>query len=168
MRTGQDFKSAQLVPVRGAATYVEYVERQTKNRQCNEGKPKRSRKYNNKIWKTDGGDRDPYRDFVEYIDHRPKGENVPTNLTPIDSPTSNIWYKSCPIGVNTLSSMMKKIANKAGLIGKYTNSCGRKTAIQLLIDEFHPVEISDLTGHANPESITSYSHNPLEKQRSNV
>ena len=28
-----------------------------------------------------------------------------------------------------------------------------------------PLEISELTGHANPESITSYSHNPLEKQR---
>ena len=28
-----------------------------------------------------------------------------------------------------------------------------------------PLEISKLTGHANPESIASYSHNPLEKQR---
>ncbi|KAJ7369460.1 hypothetical protein OS493_038782 [Desmophyllum pertusum] len=28
-----------------------------------------------------------------------------------------------------------------------------------------PLEISELTGHANPESISSYSHNPLDKQR---
>ena len=28
-----------------------------------------------------------------------------------------------------------------------------------------PLEISKLTGHANPDSIASYSHNPLEKQR---
>ena len=147
--------------------YIEYTERQTKNRQGDEGKAKRARKYNNKLWKTDGGERDPYRAFMEYVSHRPKGDDVPNNfyLTPIDNTTSDVWYKSIPIGVNTLSKMMKQIADKAGLKGKFTNSSGRKTTVQLLRDEFHPLEISELTGHANPESITSYSHNPLEKQR---
>ncbi|KAK3731884.1 hypothetical protein QZH41_000659 [Actinostola sp. cb2023] len=147
--------------------YIEYTERQTKNRQGDEGKAKRARKYNNKLWKTDGGERDPYRAFMEYVSHRPKGDDVPNNfyLTPIDNTTSGVWYKSIPIGVNTLSKMMKQIADKAGLKGKFTNSSGRKTTVQLLRDEFHPLEISELTGHANPESITSYSHNPLEKQR---
>ena len=147
--------------------YVEYVERQTKNRQGNEAKAKRARKYNNKIWRKDGGERDPYRAFLGYVNHLPKGEDVPNNfyLTPIDAPLTSTWYKSSPIGVNTLSKMMKKIAEKAGLDGKFTNSSGRKTAIQLLREEFHPVEISELTGHANAESIKSYSHNPLEKQR---
>lgn len=51
------------------------------------------------------------------------------------------------------------------LDGKFTNSSGRKTVIQALSDDFDPVEISELTGHSNPESISSYSHNPLEKQR---
>ena len=32
--------------------------------------------YSNKIWKTDGGERDPYRAFIEYVAHRAKGENV--------------------------------------------------------------------------------------------
>ena len=61
--------------------------------------------------------------------------------------------------------MMVKISKSAELEGKYTNSSGRKTVIQALRDEFDPLEISELTGHANPESISSYSHNPMEKQR---
>ena len=60
---------------------------------------------------------------------------------------------------------MQEIASMASLDGKFTNSSGRKTVIQSLRDEFNPLEISELTGHADPGSITSYSHNPLEKQR---
>ncbi|KAK3736976.1 hypothetical protein QZH41_004686 [Actinostola sp. cb2023] len=151
--------------------YVEYTERQTKNRQGDDGAArKRARKYNNKIWRTDGGERDPYRAFVEYASHRPQGENVPPNffLAPIgDKKPSegDVWFKASPVGRNTLAKQMKIIATTAGLDGKYSNSSGRKTVIQSLRDDFHPLEICELTGHANPESISSYSHNPLEKQR---
>ena len=38
--------------------YVEYKERETKNRQGDEGNAKKlAWKYDNKIWKTDGGER---------------------------------------------------------------------------------------------------------------
>ena len=127
--------------------YVEYKERQTKNRQGDEGSSrKRTRKYNTKIW---------------------KGDKVPGNffLTPVDGPTTNVWYKAVPMGRNTLAKQMKTIASIASLDGKFTNSSGRKTVIQSLREDFHPLEISELTGHANPDSISSYSHNPLEKQR---
>ena len=60
---------------------------------------------------------------------------------------------------------MQKIAFIACLDGKFTNSSGRKTVIQSLRDEFNPLEISELTGHADPNSIANYSHNPAEKQR---
>ena len=60
---------------------------------------------------------------------------------------------------------MQSIASIASLDGKFTNSSGRKTVIQAPRDDVDPLEISELTGHANPESISSYSHNPLEKQR---
>ena len=60
---------------------------------------------------------------------------------------------------------MQSIASIASLDGKFTNSSGRKTVIQALRDDFDPLEISELTGHANPLSISSYSHNPLEKER---
>ena len=60
---------------------------------------------------------------------------------------------------------MQNIASIASLDGKFWNSSGRKTVIQALGYDFDPLEISKLTGHANPESISSYSHNLLEKQR---
>jgi hypothetical protein len=118
--------------------YIEYQERQTKNRQGDEGSGrKRARKYNNKIWRTDGGERDPYRAFVEYVDHRPKGDKVSSNfyLSPVDNPKSKVWFKMTPIGKNTLAKQMKIIASIASLDGKFTNSSGRKTVIQNLRDD---------------------------------
>lgn len=168
MRGFKEQHDCQLSDFTMTEQYVEYTERQTKNRQGGEGSArKRARKYNNKIWKTDGGERDPFRAFVEYVGHRPKGDNVPGNffLTPVKNPTSSVWYKTIPVGQNTLGKQMKSIASIASLDGKFTNSSGRKTVIQTLRDDFDPLEISELTGHANPESISSYSHNPLDKQR---
>ena len=49
---------------------------------------------------------------------------------------------------------------------KHGNELDLNSVRQLSIcDGFDPPEISELTGHANPESISSYSHNPLDKQR---
>ena len=54
--------------------YIEYKERQMKNRQGDERTvTKRVRKYNNKIWRTDGGERDLHRAFIKYVGHCPKG-----------------------------------------------------------------------------------------------
>lgn len=168
MRATQEHHDCQLDDFTVTDQYIEYTERQTKNRQGNESSAaKRARKYNNKIWKTDGGERDPYRAFVEYVGHRPKEGDVSTSfyLSPVDNPTSNIWFKTTPVGRNTLAKLMKKIAESASLEGKITNSTGRKTVIQRLRGKFDPLEISELTGHADPGSISSYSHNPKAQQR---
>jgi len=168
MRGFQEQRDCQLEDFLIKDTYIEYNERQTKNRQGDEeSSNKRARKYNNKIWKTDGGERDPYQAFIEYLNRRPKGDNVPSCffLSPVVNPKTNIWYKKSPVGVNALRKMMATIKSTAGIQGKFTNSSGRKTAIQSLRGEFSPLEIAELTGHANSDSISSYSHNPLEKQR---
>ena len=62
-----------------------------------------------------------------------------------------MWYKAVPVGRNTLAKQMKTIASIASLDRKFTNSSGRKTVIQSLREDFHPFEISELTGHANPD-----------------
>ena len=168
MRGVKEQHDCQLSDFTVTEQYIEYKERQTKNRQGDEPTAtKRARKYNNKIWRTDGGELDPHRAFIEYVGHRPKGDNVPGSLflSPVHNPKSNVWYKTVPIGINTLAKEMQIIASIASLDGKFTNSSGRKTVIQSLRDDFDPLEISELTGHANPEPISSYSHNPLEKQR---
>ena len=59
---------------------------------------------------------------------------------------------------------MHSIAYIASLEGNFTNSNGPKKVIQALCGDFDPMEISKLTGNTNPESIYSYSHNPLEKE----
>ena len=57
-----------------------------------------------------------------------------------------------PIGRNTLAKQMHSVASIAFLDGKFTNSSGSKTVIQTLRDNFDPMEILELTGHATPES----------------
>ena len=96
-----------------------------------------------------------------------KGESVPENffLTPLTKPTSSSWYKAVPVGRNTLVKMMQKIASIACLDGKFTNYTDRKTVIQSLREEINPLEISELLGHADTNSIANYIHNPAEKQR---
>ena len=46
------------------------------------------------------------------------------------------------------------------------NSSGGKTAIQTLREEFHPLEISELTGYANLKSISNYSHSHKKRRMS--
>ena len=79
-------------------------------------------------------------------EQRPKGGNVPGHFypSPADSPKFNIWYKVVPIGRNTLGKQMQSIASIDPLDCKFTNSSGRKTIIQVLRDDFDPLEISYL------------------------
>ena len=150
--------------------YIEDKERQTKNRHGdNPTATKRVRNYNNKIWRTVGGERDPHRAFIEYVGHRPKGGNVPGNFypSPVDSPKFNIWYKVVPIGRSTLGKQMQSIASippltansQIRVVAKQSSKCS------VMISTHWRSHISELPGHANPESISSYSLNLLEKQR---
>ena len=62
--------------------------------------------------------RDPYLALKKYLSHRPEGIDE-FYLQPIDNPKEDIWYKKLPLKRDGL-------ANK----GNFTNSSGRKTAIQ--------------------------------------
>ena len=99
-----------------------------------------------KIWKTNRGEQDPYGAFNEYVAHRPIGENVPEKFSSFHwrSQLQAVGIK-VPVVRNTLAKMMQKIASMAALDGKFTNSSGRKTVVQSLRDEFHSLEISELT-----------------------
>ena len=163
MRGFNEQPDSQLSDFTVTEQYIKYKEQQAKNRLGEElTATKRARKYNNKIWRMDGGERDPHRAFIEHVGHCPKGDNVPGNfyLSQVDSPKSYVWYKMVPTGRNTLAKQMQSIAFIASMDSKFTYSSGRKTVIQALCDDFNPLEISELTGHANPESISSYSHKP--------
>ena len=50
-------------------------------------------------------------------------------LTPNDRYTSKVWYTRSRVGLKTISGMMKKMAEEAGVDGKVTNKTGIHTSI---------------------------------------
>ena len=65
------------------------------------------------------------------------------------------WFKANAMGVNKLNSLMKTMAEKAGLDNSHlTNHSGRKQMIQTLNDkDIPPSHIIQLSGHKNVQSI---------------
>ena len=63
MRGFKEQHDCQLSDFTVTEQYIEYKERQTKNRQGDE--PTVTKRARNKIWRTDGGERDPHRAFIE-------------------------------------------------------------------------------------------------------
>ena len=78
------------------------------------------------------------------------------------------WFQANAMGVNKLNSLMKTMAEKAGLGNSHlTNHSGRKQMIQTLNDkDIPPSHIMQLSGHKNVQSIKNYSHVSQEQQKS--
>ena len=166
MRGRQEHLNCKVQDFKDQGNYYEYTERSTKTRTGETDDPKARRKYNNKIFRGNGDERDAYVALKKYLSHRPEGIDE-FYLQPIDSPKENIWYKKLPMKRDGLANIMKRMAEKAEIKneGNFTNTSGRKTAIQSLRGHFDPLAISELTGHANPSSIQSYSHNSIQTQK---
>ena len=83
--------------------------------------------------------------------------------------SSKPWFKATPMGVNKLNSLMKTMAQKAGLNAEnLTNHSGRKRMIQKLNDqEVPPTHIMQISGHKNVQSLNNYS-SLSEKQQRNI
>ena len=78
------------------------------------------------------------------------------------------WFKKAPVGVNKLNTLMKTMAQKAGLGPNFKNRSGRKTMIQTLVNnDVPPTDIMQLSGHKNVQSITRYS-TVSQKQQLNM
>ncbi|KAK3742999.1 hypothetical protein QZH41_007228 [Actinostola sp. cb2023] len=168
MRGRDEQLNCKLHDFKDKGNYFEYTERSTKTRTGETDDLKAKRKYNNKIFKGSGDERDPYLALESYLRHRPEGPGVDAfYLQPIDNPKGTIWYKTLALKRDGLGNIMKRMAETAGIQheGNFTNTSGRKTAIQSLRGHFDPLAISELTGHANPNSIQSYSHNSMNTQR---
>ena len=100
-----------------------------------------------KMFAVVGSERDPVRAYDLYASKRP--DNLKTPDSPFYLAISHTrkavntkpWFKSAPIGVNKIKSLMKTMADleKAGLDAKnLTNHSGRKRMIQKLNDEGVP------------------------------
>ena len=73
----------------------------------------------------------------------------------VKSGSGKPWFKKAPVGVK-LNTLMKTMAQKAGLGSNFKNYSGRKTMIQTLVNnDVPPTDIMQLSGHKNVQSITS-------------
>ena len=123
--------------------------------------------------------RDPVRVYKFYASKRP--ESMKTDDSPFYLALNNIqpsslsakpWYKVQPIGVNKLNSLLKDMVNEArlGLENKrLTNHSARKHLVQKLNDnEIPPIQIMQITGHRNVNSVNNYSSLSDKQKEKNI
>ena len=147
--------------------YLEYsTERQTKTRSGENPLNRRSvkpRMYENSAVENE---RNPVAAYKLYALKRPQ-ETCQTDspfylsINHLSSEKMSLpetkWFKSQPMGVNKLNSIMKECALKAGLTGdkRITNHSARKTLVQK--HDIPPNQIIQVTGHKNLMSVNNYS-----------
>jgi len=79
--------------------------------------------------------------------------------------SSKPWFKKSAVGQNKLNSLMRKMAEKAGLGPNVKNHSGRKTMIQASTNnDILATDIIQLSGHKNLQSVTNYSVVPEKQQ----
>ena len=110
--------------------YLEFNERTTKTRQGLGD----SRSFNPKMW---GNYRMPERCplylYSEYARHRPYDMREPEapfylGINHKRGPTASCWYQRQAMGKNTLGTIVKETAERAGIRGKFTNHSTRRTS----------------------------------------
>ena len=149
------------------------IKRQTKTRTGAD--PKDTRAVNPNMFAVEGNERDPVRAYDLYASKRPDDMKTLDNpfYLAINHTTKAVntkpWFKSAPMGVNNLNSLMKAMAEKAGLDAQnFTNLSRRKRMIQKLHDQGVPLtHIIQISGHKNIQSLASYS-TLSERQQRNI
>ena len=141
--------------------YISWNERETKTRHGDENQG--SRAFTPKMWPdTQNQEKCPIVAFMKYESQRP------TEMLNADSPfflginymhgKSGKWYKSVPMGKNNIGGIMKKIAKKGNLKGKFTNHSLRRTCCTTLVRSgISLAVIAQLTGHRNLSSLLRYT-----------
>ena len=150
--------------------YLQFRERLSKTRQGNSG----ARAFAPKAFANkENPSRCPIEAYKLYKSHRPPnytdGESpfyVAINNTWLPNTTYS-WYKNAPMGQKTLSSVMKVMAEKAGLEHKkLSNHSVRRTMCTTLLQQgVAPNIIAQLSGHKNIGSLQHYSVASTEQQK---
>ena len=148
-------------------TYLQFTERTTKTRT---GDTNHYRQFAPKIFEnTQVPNQCPVNAFQIYSVHRPasmKSPQSPFFLGSIKNPTTEVWYKTQAMGINHLTSMLKRMCTAAKITGKFTNHSIRRTTCSRLLDAgIHPNDVAQLTGHKNTQSLNSYATTRINKQR---
>ena len=76
------------------------------------------------------------------------------------------WFKAEPMGKNTMTQMMPRISEKAGLSQRYTCHCVRATTITTLFQSGVPAEqIVAITKHKDTKSLKPYISGLMDAQK---
>ena len=85
-------------------------------------------------------------------------------LTPISKPKENVWYKTIPIGINTLRSTVSKLCQKGSIDGYKTKQSLRVTAATRLFHESVDEQlIMERTGHRSIDGVRTYKRTSSEQ-----
>jgi len=144
--------------------FLEFNERATKTRT---GSSKNDANQNQKAYENPTNpERCPVELYLKYAALRPKEACTPQSpfylacSTLPGTPKPGLkWYKNCPLGINTIGKLMKKMAAAADLTGKnISGTTARKTLLQKLNDSgLPPTHIMEKSGHQNMQSVNNYS-----------
>ena len=91
-------------------------------------------------------------------------------LTPLRRPRPDCWYSRQPIGHNTLSTVVRRMCNAAGISGHSTNHSLLATAATRLFHKGIDEQlIMHVTGHRSTSGVRCYKHiSGDQKQRLSV
>ena len=79
---------------------------------------------------------------------------------------SGVWYKKCPVGINTIGSKMSDLSKRAELSVVYTNHCLRATSATVLSHSgAEGREIIAFTGHKQESSLRPYVAGPSDSRK---
>ena len=115
--------------------YLEFNKRETKTtRSGNDPRDVRA------IFAVPNNEKCPVKAYKVYAEKRPaemKTDDAPFYLAVnnVKSGSGKPWFKKAPVGVNKLNSLMKAMAQKAGLGPNFKIHSGRKTMIQTLVNK---------------------------------
>jgi hypothetical protein len=70
--------------------------------------------------------------------------------------TSSVWYDNTRVGINTLSTFMKKLSELAVLSKIYTNHTPRATCITILGTQFQDTDVASHSGHKSLSAMAAY------------
>lgn len=132
--------------------YLEYVERCSKNKDHGIKNSKKEPKVTAIYPNTDNKNRCVINLYKTYVSHRPESNERPSclafYLTPYQSPKTKCWYKSSPMGVNTISGALKRLTSMANDGKTYSNTSLRRTAKTRIVNAGISSEVAKMkTGH---------------------
>ena len=148
--------------------YVEFIKNLTKTRQS--GLSAKPRSFLPKMFAT-RGDRCPVTIFKEFLSRRPPEILItgPLYLSCVSNPSSQLWYKQQPMGVNKLNDMMKVIIKGTPLEDSwktFSNHSARKTVVKKLKTAgLERGSIVKVRGHRNEKSLDDYEEGDENEQR---